>query len=85
MNLAFGLLLFAVTALLAWPLGRYISWALRPSSDDRFDRVIERVLGRGSLGSQTWKRYALSLLVFNALMFVFVFVVFGCQQWLPLN
>lgn len=85
MNLAFGLLLFALTALTAWPLGRYMGWALAPSTGDRFDRVVERLLGRGSLGSQTWKRYALSLLTFNALMFVFVYVVFLSQQWLPLN
>lgn len=85
MNLAFGLLLFAVTALIAWPLGRYMSWAHSPATGDRLDGVLERLLGRGSLGSQTWKRYALSLLVFNTLMFAFVFVVFVAQQWLPLN
>jgi K+-transporting ATPase ATPase A chain len=85
MTLAFGLLLFAVTALIAWPLGRYLGWALGLSRHDRFDRALERALGWGSLGPQTWKRYALSLLVFNALMFTFVFVVLVCQQWLPLN
>jgi len=85
MNLAFGLLLFAVTALIAWPLGRYMARALGPATTDRFDRVVERVLGRGSLGPQTWKSYALSLLVFSTLMFTFVYVVFVCQQWLPFN
>ncbi len=85
MNLALGLFLFAVTALLAWPLGRYMSWALGRSTSGRFDRALERLLGRGSLEPQTWKRYALSLLVFNTLMFVFAFVVFLSQQWLPLN
>ncbi|MGB8332365.1 MAG: potassium-transporting ATPase subunit KdpA, partial [Polyangiales bacterium] len=85
MNLTFGLLLFVVTALLAWPFGRYMSWALGPSANDRFDRVMERVLGRGSLESQTWKTYSLSLIVFNALMFGFVFLVLTFQHWLPFN
>lgn len=85
MNLVFGLLLFAVTASLAWPLGRSMSWALGSSTGDRFDRGVERLLGPGALAPQTWKRYALSLLVFNALIFTFVFGVFVSQHWLPLN
>ena len=85
MNLAFGVVLFAITALLAWPLGRYMAWALGPARGDRFDRAVELVLGRGSLDAQSWKRYALSMVVFNALMFVFVFVMLQSQQWLPLN
>lgn len=83
--LSFGLVLLAVTALLAWPLGRYLAWALGPGHGDIFDRVLERVLGRGALQAQTWQRYAVSLLVFNGVMFTFVFVVLLSQHGLPLN
>lgn len=85
MNLTFGIVVFAVTALLALPFGRYMSWALGPSGGDRFDRFLERVVGRGSLGPQTWKQYSLSLTVSNVLMFGYVFLVLVLQGWLPLN
>jgi K+-transporting ATPase ATPase A chain len=85
MNLTFGFFVFVATALLAWPFGRYTSWALGPSTNGRFDQMLERVLGRGSLELQTWKRYSLSLIVFNAMMFGFVFLVLTFQHWLPFN
>jgi K+-transporting ATPase ATPase A chain len=85
MNHAFGLILFAFAALLSWPLGRYLAWALGPCRRDRFDRAVERVLGAGSLDGQSWKRYAQSLLVFNGVMFVFAFAVLLSQGWLPFN
>lgn len=85
MNLAFGILLFAITLLLSWPFGRFMCWALGPSQGDRFDQNLEKVLGKGALAPQTWKTYALSLVVFNASMFAFAFLVLVSQHHLPLN
>jgi K+-transporting ATPase ATPase A chain len=42
-------------------------------------------MGQAASRRQNWKQYCLSMLVFNLLMFVFVFVVLTTQQWLPLN
>src|SRR5262249_24807377 len=36
-------------------------------------------------GPQTWKQYAVALLLFNMVMFLFSFVVLSLQQKLPLN
>jgi K+-transporting ATPase ATPase A chain len=35
--------------------------------------------------AQNWKQYVLSMLLFNAVMFVVVFLILSLQQWLPLN
>jgi K+-transporting ATPase ATPase A chain len=85
MNLVYGLILFGLAAGLSWPLGRYMTWALGPSRDDRLDRVLARWLGPKVLEPQSWKTYALSLVVLNALMFGLVFLILVCQGWLPLN
>jgi len=78
------------TAALSWPLGRYMKWALDPAADAgperaRLDRLFERVAGRLGSEQQAWKRYTITMLGFNAVMFVvsFAFIVF--QQYLPLN
>lgn len=85
MNLLYGLILFGSTAALSWPLGRYMAWALGPSRNDRFDHLLSRWLGARVLEPQSWKTYALSMLVLNALMFGLVFLILVCQGWLPLD
>lgn len=75
-------------ALLSIPLGRYMAWAMNSEGSGlptRLDSIVSR-LGGGRCGeAQRWHRYALSMLVFNAVMFVVVFVIFTTQTWLPLN
>lgn len=85
MSFAYGLLLFAAAVALSWPLGRYMCWAMASSHQDRLDRLLVCWLGPKVVEPQSWKGYALSLVTLNALMFVWVFVVLVCQQWLPLN
>jgi K+-transporting ATPase ATPase A chain len=85
MNILYGLLLFGLTAALAWPLGRYMTWVANAPRGDHFDRVLSRWLGAKALEPQTWKAYALSLLVSNALMFLIVYLTLVGQEWLPLN
>ena len=76
-----GLLLAAT--LCAIPLSRYFAWIMdgkfRPP---RWLRFFEKAL---DTGEQTWKSYAVSLIVFNAGLFVTGFVVLALQPWMPMN
>lgn len=75
-------------ALLSIPLGRYMAWAMHgdgPGVPRRLDSFLARLGGRACGEDQRWHRYALSMLAFNVVMFVVVFVVFTTQRWLPLN
>ncbi|MCA9632925.1 MAG: potassium-transporting ATPase subunit A [Myxococcales bacterium] len=81
----YGLALFASCLLLSWPLARYMAWVFSPTSSGRFDSWLERLVGEGAVAPQDWRRYASSLVVFNALMFALVFLVLVFQHRLPLN
>lgn len=74
---------------LAWPLGRYMRWAMDPvdmgPARRRHESVCVAVMGHGASRGQNWKQYCLSLLIFNVVMFVFVYAILTTQQWLPLN
>jgi K+-transporting ATPase ATPase A chain len=74
---------------LSWPLGRYMAWIMSPpavsAGGRRMASLARLVAGPAEGGEQDWKGYALSLLAFNALMYVIVFGVLALQQWLPLN
>lgn len=75
-------------ALLSIPFGRYMAWAMNsegPGLSGRLDTFVTRIGGGRCIGVQRWHGYALSMLVFNALMFVVAFVIFTTQAWLPLN
>ena len=81
------LILFIVggTALLSLPLGAYMKWAMDPAPGQarRWTRLFQ-TLG-GASGDQDWKRYLVTLLVFNLIMFTVTFAILATQQWLPLN
>ncbi len=77
------LLIVGTTILLSIPVGFYLAWIV----DGRYRapgwlRWLERRL---DTGVQNWKQYALSLLLFNTLMFVFGFFVLAAQSSAPLN
>ncbi|MFH1302162.1 MAG: potassium-transporting ATPase subunit KdpA [Planctomycetota bacterium] len=78
-----------ITLALSWILGRYLQWAMDPEDPRpgrlRYERFSQSLLGGQSVRLQNWKQYCLSMLVFNLLMFIFVYVVLTTQQWLPLN
>ncbi len=82
-------IIIGATLALAWPLGRYMWWAMDPiesgAARRRYESVCATILGQGTSQGQGWKQYCLSMLTFNLLMFVFVYVVLTTQQWLPLN
>ena len=83
-------LVIGSAALLSWPLGRYMAWSMEPAATagryrDVLERTFVRVAGAMTSGPQDWKRYAVALLTFNAVMFALCIAVLASQQHLPLN
>ncbi|WP_326523194.1 potassium-transporting ATPase subunit KdpA [Sphingomonas sp.] len=78
-------LIVGATALLSVPLGRYMRWAMDPAAPGRPHGLFARIAGPAATAEQGWKAYALTLLGFNALMFVAVVAILSLQQVLPLN
>lgn len=90
MSFLFVTIFLAIPALLSWPLGRAMTWAMDPHDPEkgfrgRFTKLFRNVCGGLIEKEQDWKRYSLSLLLFNAVMFVVVFAILAAQQYLPLN
>ena len=88
--LLFVVLIVGGTVLLSWPLGRYMRWAMDPAAHadgmaGTFNRIFQFFCGPLARQSQDWKQYLLSMLVFNAVMFVLSFGIMALQQYLPLN
>ncbi len=77
------LLILAVTTALAIPLSRYLAWIM----DGRYraPRFLRGIENRLDTGPQNWKQFAVSLLLFNTLMFVFGFIVLSLQPVFPPN
>lgn len=73
------------TALLSVPFGAYMKWAMDPASGtgDRWTGLFQTI--GGTSADQDWKRYLVTMLVFNAIMFTVTFTILALQQWLPLN
>src|SRR5690348_16092024 len=86
----FVALIVGGTAILSWPLGRYMKWAMDPQPSNggpagKFDRLFHFFGGRFNGEPQTWKQYVVSMLIFNVVMFVVSFGVMALQHVLPLN
>ena len=85
------LLLFVLIlpALLSWPLGLAMTRMIDPDEASGFGRwtsgIFSKVGGSAAVEEQDWKRYLISMMIFNVLMFAFVAIVLALQQWLPLN
>jgi K+-transporting ATPase ATPase A chain len=82
------ILLIAGCVLLSIPLGRYMAWAVGDAAVGpraRLDGIVRVLGGSRASGDQRWGGYMLSMLVFNAVMFVLAFVVLTTQSALPLN
>ncbi len=88
-DVVFVALIIGGTALLAWPLGRYMRWAMDPAASDprgeRFTGLFQAIAGPAARGEQNWKRYVLAMLAFNVVMFVMAFAIMALQHLLPLN
>ncbi len=72
-----------VTAVLAFPLGRYLAWIMNGKYKPLpFFEWFEKRLNSGP---QNWKQYVGSMLIFNTVLFVFGFIVLSLQPLMPLN
>lgn len=89
LELVIPILIIGLTLLLAWPLGRYMRWAMDPATPGprrlAYEGLCQRLLGGHAAKEQDWKRYVAAMLVFNLVMFVFVFVILTTQGLHPLN
>jgi K+-transporting ATPase ATPase A chain len=77
------LLIVGTTIVLSIPVGLYLAWIM--DGHYRTPGWLRWLEQRLNTGPQNWKQYALSLLLFNTLMFVFGFVVLAVQPTAPLN
>ncbi|RYD18855.1 MAG: potassium-transporting ATPase subunit A, partial [Verrucomicrobiaceae bacterium] len=80
--LLYSFLFVAVVALLAWPVGKWLTWTVRTNA---LDPWFTRLLGSGITRGTGWKTYFLHLLGFNAVMFALTWIILANQQHLPLN
>ncbi|MBK8987694.1 MAG: potassium-transporting ATPase subunit KdpA [Chloroflexi bacterium] len=77
--------------LLAWPLGIYMAgvyrgeqtWWTRPFHP--LERLFYRLAGVDERQEMTWQQIAVSVLLFNAVGFLAVYLLLRLQAWLPLN
>ena len=76
------ILIVGGTALLAWPLGKYMA-GLFSGRFARTDGLFARTVGGAP--EQDWKQYSCALIAFNIVMFGFVFTLLATQHMLPLN
>src|ERR1700757_3105355 len=77
------LLIVGITIALSVPVGFYLAWVI----DGRYRAPgwLAGIEARVNTGPQNWKQYAVSLLLFNTLMFVFGYLVLALQPVMPLN
>jgi len=76
-------LLLLLATVLAFPLSRYMAWIMEGKYRPLpvlgwFEKCLDS-------GPQDWKQYVASLLIFNAALFVFGYLVLALQPWMPLN
>jgi potassium-transporting ATPase potassium-binding subunit len=82
---------FILLVLCVKPFGLYIAnvmeghpiWPLRVGA--RFEALIYRLCGIDPAAQMGWKKYAIALMLFNALGALAVYALQRLQAWLPLN
>ena len=71
------------TILIAVPVSRYMARIMDGNyQPPRLFGWFEKHLDSGP---QNWKQYTVALLVFNAVLFVYGYIVLSLQPWMPLN
>lgn len=88
-SLLFVVLIVGGKALISWPLGRYLKWAMvaaHPAAGVAGwkTRAFRAVGGPSIARDQDWKRYMAAMLAFNVVMFTVTFGVLALQQYLPI-
>ena len=77
------ILILVVAIAVSIPLSRYMAWLM--DGHYRAPRFLRWFEAKLDGGAQDWKQYTIALLVFNAALFVFGFVVLSLQPLMPLN
>jgi potassium-transporting ATPase potassium-binding subunit len=76
--------ILVATTILAIPLSRYLAWIM--NGKYRAPAPLRWFEKRLNSGSQNWKQYTVSMLIFNTVLFVFGFAVLALQREnMPLN
>jgi len=76
-------LIVLTAVVLSIPLSRYLAWIMDGAY--RAPRGLLWFERRLDTGPQDWKQYTIALLVFNAALFVYGFIVLALQPVTPLN
>src|SRR5664279_2235114 len=74
---ALPIAILITTTILAFPLSRYLAWIM--DGKYRAPRALRWFEDRLNSGTQDWKLYVGSMLVFNTLLFIFGFLVLALQ------
>ena len=90
-TLALIAIFLLIVVLCVKPLGSYMAdvmegraiWAVRLGAP--VERLIYRICGIDAQAEMGWKKYAIALMVFNALGALAVYALQRLQLWLPLN
>jgi K+-transporting ATPase ATPase A chain len=77
------ILIVAATVALSFPVGRYMAKVMESSF--RPAGLLGWIERRLDTGPQTWKQYAIAMMLFSTLGFVVGFAILALQPWLPLN
>jgi potassium-transporting ATPase potassium-binding subunit len=77
------LIIVGLTIALSIPVGRYLAWIV--DGQYRAPRWLSWIEARVNTGPQNWMQYTLALMTFNAVMFVFSYLVLAAQASAPLN
>jgi K+-transporting ATPase ATPase A chain len=90
MEIVFIAIILGGAALLSWPLGKAMAWAMDPCETtggfrSGIESLFHKIGGWNISREQDWKRYTFSMLLFNAMMFLVAYVILSLQQALPLN
>jgi len=90
MNWIYVPVFLGTVALLSWPAGKMMAWAMSPTATAgnfrvRIDGLLVRCAGRMLEAPHNWKQYCLAMLLVNAFMFVATFGILVLQPFLPLN
>lgn len=84
------LIMFLLTVLLAYPLGRYVSKVFKGEKTltdfmNPLERVIFRISGIDTRENMNWKKFLKAMLTINMLWLVYAFLLLIFQDKLPLN
>src|ERR1700741_3686403 len=83
-------IIFLVTVLLAWPLGKYITKVFKGEKNfmdfmNPVERFIFRISGINPNESMNWKQFLKAMLTINLLWLVYAMLILIFQDKLPLN